>query len=195
MTFRCSDYRRAMVLRYLKLKEYNCEKILTEIFRTRLEISQLTTTERNKQYWHYIIQTFIHGLLCSQLFSNPCSDYDKLQDVWTILSLFNHTHSERIISMRSINTRKDCWTSQGYYKGHIMQPSKSSNHQHYPMCSTATRRRYILLIILLFAVYSRQPTSVLASGKHYLHYPNVTFERQKICFVNFLKSCATMIWP
>ena len=101
MTFRCSDYRRAMVLRYLKLKEYNCEKILTEIFRTRLEISQLTTTERNKQYWHYIIQTFIHGLLCSQLFSNPCSDYDKLQDVWTILSLFNHTHSERIISMRS----------------------------------------------------------------------------------------------
>ena len=108
-TLRCSDYRRAMVLMYLRLKEYNCEKILTEIFRTGLEISQLLYTHDYNRTQQTVLAlhntTFIHGLLCSQLFSNPvtmtsCKMFGRFYH-----SLTTHTPILfRIISMRSINT-------------------------------------------------------------------------------------------
>ena len=71
-TLRCSDYRRAMILIYLKLQEFKIDQAITEIFQTGVHISHLLYThEYNRKPSAVHNTTFLHGLLCSQVFQKP----------------------------------------------------------------------------------------------------------------------------
>ena len=109
ITLRCSDYRRAMVLMYLKLKDFKAEQMVTEVFRTGLEISHLLYTHEYNRTHKAVLAlhntTFIHGMLCTQLFSNPVTITSSKMFGRFFHSLTTHSPTLfRIISMRSINT-------------------------------------------------------------------------------------------
>ena len=74
-TLRCSDYRRAMILIYLKLQEFNIDQAITEIFQTGVHISHLLYTHEYNREPSAVLAlhntTFLHGLLCSQVFQKP----------------------------------------------------------------------------------------------------------------------------
>ncbi|KAL5510055.1 hypothetical protein EMCRGX_G005525 [Ephydatia muelleri] len=111
-TLRCSDYRRAMILMYLKLQEFNIDQAITEIFQTGVHISHLLYTHEYNRKPSAVLAlhntTFLHGLLCSQVFQKPVT-----MTTCKMFGRFFHSltaHSPilfRIISTRSINTENE----------------------------------------------------------------------------------------
>ena len=72
---RCSDYRKAVIIMYMSLDKVDPASPLTELFRTAVEINEIlysTPDKRNKVRTlrlHNV--TFVHGMLCRELFANP----------------------------------------------------------------------------------------------------------------------------
>ena len=94
-TLQCSDYRKAMILFYLKLNEIKADQTIVDIFQSAVHMSHLLYTS------DYHRTPFLHGMLCTEVFSATTSSF---------FGRYFHsltTHSPilfRIVSMRSINT-------------------------------------------------------------------------------------------
>lgn len=76
-TIRCSDLRKAVLLMYLKLKELELDSMMTELFRTAVEISTLFYAHEAERTPKTILclynLTFLHAFYCSTLFPEPKS--------------------------------------------------------------------------------------------------------------------------
>ena len=104
-TLRCSDYRKAMILFYLKLKETNADQTIADVFKTAVHLSHILYTSDYHRTPKAILAlhnlSFIHGMLCIEQFSTTKTN---------IFGRYFHsitTHSPilfRIVSMRSMNT-------------------------------------------------------------------------------------------
>ena len=74
-TLRCSDYRKAVIIMYMSLDKVDPASPLTELFRTAVEINEIlysTPDKRNKiQTLRLHNVTFVHDMLCRELFANP----------------------------------------------------------------------------------------------------------------------------
>ena len=104
-TLRCSDYRKAMILFYLKLNEIKADQTIVDIFQSAVHMSHLLYTSDYHRTPKAILAlhnlSFLHGMLCTEVFSAATS---------SVFGRYFHsltTHSPilfRIVSMRSINT-------------------------------------------------------------------------------------------
>ena len=74
-TLRCSDYRKAVIMMYMALEEVEPTSLLTEIFQTAVEINEILYAKAEKRNRKQILRlhnvTFIHCMLCREVFSNP----------------------------------------------------------------------------------------------------------------------------
>ena len=72
---RCADYRKAVILMYVALRDNNGPWKVTELLRTMVEISEIlyenpiARTQQTVLRLHNI--TFIHSILCRELFDTP----------------------------------------------------------------------------------------------------------------------------
>ena len=110
-TIRCSDLRKAVILIYLKLKDLKPDDVLTDLFRTAVDIANLC-------YAHDTIRTprsilclynraFLHARQCSILFSDPKATTRRKMFGRYYHSLTAHAAALfRIILLRSLNTEQ-----------------------------------------------------------------------------------------
>ena len=108
-TLRCSDIRKGMILMYKALCESNADEILTRVFETAVEISELLYA-----HWHKRTPTSIlrlhnvccaHGMLCIQLFGVPKTMTTRKFFGRYFHSLTTHTPLfYRMIALWSLNT-------------------------------------------------------------------------------------------
>ncbi|KAL5494061.1 hypothetical protein EMCRGX_G015332 [Ephydatia muelleri] len=71
-TLRCSDYRKAIILLYIKFRDNKFDKEYEELFRTAAELSHLLYSQDEKRVPKSILAlhniSFLHGMICVQLF-------------------------------------------------------------------------------------------------------------------------------
>lgn len=76
-SIRCSDIHKAIILMFLKLRESQPETMLTDVYCTAVEITNLCYTHYDSRTPRSILclhnRTFLHAYQCSILFSNPKS--------------------------------------------------------------------------------------------------------------------------
>ena len=110
-TLRCSDYRKAMIILYLKLREpqLKTDEAVVLLLETAVSISHLLYTEDANRTPKSILalhnDTFQHCLLCKQLFPEPKNITHLKMFGRYFHSIIVHTPLLfRTISMRSLNT-------------------------------------------------------------------------------------------
>ena len=108
---RCSDLRKALILIYLKLRQLQPDSLLTDLYRTAVEISNLCYAHDSVRTPRSILclhnRTFLHAYQCSILFSDPKSITRRKMFGRYFHSLTAHAASMfRIISLRSLNTEQ-----------------------------------------------------------------------------------------
>ena len=72
-TLWCSDYRKAMILFYLKLNEIKADQTIVDIFQSAVHMSHLLYTSDYHRTPKAILAlhnlSFLHGMLCTEIFS------------------------------------------------------------------------------------------------------------------------------
>ena len=75
-TLRGSDYRKAVILIYIKLRD-NADQMLTDVYRTAVEIGHMLYAHDSKRTPRSILclhnRAFVHAYLCGKLFASPHS--------------------------------------------------------------------------------------------------------------------------
>lgn len=110
-TLRCSDYRKAIILMYVKLRELQPDDLLTDLHRTAVEITNLCYAHDNRRTPKSVLclynRTFLHAHLCSVLFSAPKSTTKRRMFGRFFHSISTHAPCMyRLISLRSLNTEQ-----------------------------------------------------------------------------------------
>ena len=107
-TIRCSDLRKAVILMYLKFKELQPDDMLTDLFRTAMEISKLCYAHDDERTPRTILCLHNrHAYQCSLLFANPKSTTRRRMFGRFFHSITAHAPSLfRIVSLRSLNTEQ-----------------------------------------------------------------------------------------
>lgn len=108
---RCSDLRKAVILIYLKLKDVKPEYMLTDLFRTAVDIANLCYAHDAVRSPRSILclynRTFLHAYQCSILFSDPKSITRRKMFGRYYHSLTAHAALLfRMVSLRSMNTEQ-----------------------------------------------------------------------------------------
>lgn len=85
-TLRCSDYRKAVILIHIALKQTQPASTLTEVFRTAVEICEILYSKPEKRTRKQVLRlhniTFLHCMLCREVFSSPKSVEKCLADTF-----------------------------------------------------------------------------------------------------------------
>ena len=110
-TLRCSDYRKATVLVYEKLRRCAVsDPVITDLFQTAMEISHLMYTHDTRRTPRAILRlhntTFLHANACLELFSQPNTNTNNRHILHSrfIHSIVSHAPIVfRLISLRSVN--------------------------------------------------------------------------------------------
>ena len=129
-TVRCSDLRKAIILIYLKLEQLKPDDILTNLYRTAVDISNLCYAHEEKRVQRSILclhnRTFLHAYYCSVLFSNPKSMSRRRMFGRYFHSLTTHASLLlRIISLRSLNAEQH---ERMFQKAKGITKATSNNH-------------------------------------------------------------------
>ena len=127
---RCSDIRKALILLYLKLKELQPDSLLTDLYRTAVEITNLCYTHYDIRTPRSILclynRTFLHAHQCSVLFSNPKSTTRRRMFGRYFHSITTHAAGLfRIISLRSLNTEQH---ERMFQQAKALTKGTSNNH-------------------------------------------------------------------
>ena len=140
-TIRCSDLRKALILMYLKLKELQPDDMLTDLFHTAVEISNLC-------YAHDDVRTprtvlCLHNRACLSMFRFVCqSEVDNRRRMFSRFfpSITAHAPSLfRIVSLRSLNTEQHERTFQ-HAKG--ITKATSNNHTEHIITNVIRRLQF-----------------------------------------------------
>eukprot|EP00731_Ephydatia_muelleri_P009736 Em0005g322a len=128
-TLRGCDYRKAMILMYLKTKEIQPDSMLCKVFQTAVQISKILYASEAKRTPKSILNlhniAFYHAYLCAKLFLAP-----KHMTRRKLFGRYFHaltTHSPllyRIICLRSLNTE-----IQERMFSQVKQISKTTSNQ------------------------------------------------------------------
>ena len=108
-TLRGSDYRKAVILIYIKLREINADQMLTDVYRTAVEIGHMLYAHDSKRTPRSILclhnRAFVHAYLCGKLFASPHSITRRKMFGRYYHSITTHVPILfRIICLRSLNT-------------------------------------------------------------------------------------------
>lgn len=108
---RCSDLRKAVILVYLKLIELQPDDMLTDLYRTAVEITDLCYAHEAVRTPRAILclynRAFLHAYQCSVLFANPKSTTRRRMFGRYFHSITAHAASLfRIVSLRSLNAEQ-----------------------------------------------------------------------------------------
>ena len=127
---RCSDLRKAIILIYLKLNVMQPDSMLTNLYRTAVEITSLCYAHEDRRTPKSILclynRTFLHAYQCSVLFSNPKSITRKRMFGRYFHSIIVHAASLfRIISLRSLNTEQH---ERKFQQAKAITKGTSNNH-------------------------------------------------------------------
>ena len=141
---RCSDLRKAVILIYLKLKDIQPDGMLTALFHTAVEITNLCYAHDDMRTPRTILclynRTFLHAYLCTVLFPNPKSTTHRRMFGRYYHSITAHAATMfRIVSLRSLNTEQHeriFQQAKGITKG------TSNNHPQHVVNDILQRLRY-----------------------------------------------------
>ncbi len=108
-TLRCSDYRKGIILVYKALVDCEADKTLIMIFQTAVELSDILYARPEERNATNILRlhniSFIHGMLCIQVFGQPQKMTSRKFFGRYFHSLTSHAAvTYRLISLRSVNT-------------------------------------------------------------------------------------------
>ena len=126
-TLRASDYRKAIILIYTRIKDIQCNEQLVQLFCTAMEICQICYAREHERTPRAILRlhniTFLHAYLCTKLFSSPRTVTRR-----KIFGRYFHaivTHIPIIACSRSLNAEK-----QERIFGQSKQITKATSSSH-----------------------------------------------------------------
>ena len=136
-TLRCSDYRKATAVIYGKLQKCtSSHPIITELFRTATEISQLMYADDTKRTPKTVLRmhntTLLHAIACLEFFSQP--KHNHVLHTQYLHSIVCHAPLLlRIISLRSVNAE-----AHERMFGQMKQITKATSSYHIQTMSSET---------------------------------------------------------
>ncbi len=132
-TLRGSDYRKAIILLYLKLKELGVDQQLVLIYSTAVQIYEILYARHERRTPRAILClhncTFLHAYLCSKVFPFPRSVTRRKMFGRYFHSIATHSALVyRVICLRSLNTEQE---ERMFGQSKAITKATSNNHpQH-----------------------------------------------------------------
>lgn len=141
---RCSDLRKAVILMYLKLKELEPNSMLTDLFRTSVEIAKLCYAHDAERTPRAVLclhnRTFLHAYQCSTLFASPKSTTRRRMFGRFFHSITTHAASLfRIVSLRSLNTEQH---ERMFQQAKGITKATSNNHTEHVISNVIQRLHF-----------------------------------------------------
>ena len=140
-TIRCSDLRKALILMYLKLRSLQPDSVLTDLYRTAVDITYFCYDHESIRTPKSVLclhnRTFLHAHQCSIVFADPKSISQKRMFGRFFHSLTAHAASMfRIISLRSLNTEQH---ERVFQQSKAITKGTSNNHPEHVISNIIQR--------------------------------------------------------
>ena len=141
---RCSDLRKAVILIYLKLKTLQPNSMLTSLYCSAVEITNLCYAHDNRRTPKSILclynRTFLHVYQCSILFSDPKSTTRRRMFGRYFHSIGAHAAELfRIVSLRSLNTEQH---ERMFQQAKSITKGTSNNHPQHIISNIVQRLHF-----------------------------------------------------